>query len=608
MKTKVLLSLCMLTALYGCQVVKTPTTLTETPTKSLSCIESNSGNYQSVLAHPELGWSECFNHQQAGLLESTLEQIATLARAQQIESQDLDNLLYYLRAHSYYTNLDDLTSEQWHKLNSTLADVANMKELYNPSSSNYRLLEHLLVALYQFSGNKKNEVAAEFAAKILQQALQYTQVTTSNIQQQYQQLELYRAIGFLAYKARGQASLKEALINEELNLTKSLQSHINALKNNDWRLENALWAAGNIHYLLPEAQQKQMDKAIDEHIFSNSTFSDIEKRALFSQNYLVNSFRYHEQCDNDFAGKCLIPTIDEILPINHDCSDSLFIRATEMTGEQLEKTCAKLTSQESFFHSTINSQSQAVSNDLNTRLRVVIFDNYSEYNRWGQLFFNIGTDNGGMYIEGQPEKVGNQATFYSFEAFWNQPDFSVWNLNHEYVHYLDGRFVKFGTYGHFPSHLVWWSEGLAEYIAKQQQNNKAFNLLNTTEQEKWPTLSQIFSTNYSDGVDRIYRWSYQAIRFIFEQYPEVGQQMAKALKQDDFASYQAQLNEFSKQNQVEFLTWQIMHQPSKQQRTSVNKTKERYKKQPLYRYLYRTYLRPQHLPVNTQHLHFSNWG
>jgi microbial collagenase len=49
------------------------------------------------------------------------------------------------------------------------------------------------------------------------------------------------------------------------------------------------------------------------------------------------------------------------------------------------------------------------------------------------------------------------------------------------VHYLDGRFVKYDTYGHFPSHLVWWSEGLAEYISKGDNSVKALKLLAKTD-------------------------------------------------------------------------------------------------------------------------------
>ena len=63
------------------------------------------------------------------------------------------------------------------------------------------------------------------------------------------------------------------------------------------------------------------------------------------------------------------------------------------------------------------------------------FKNWSQYNAYGQLLFDIQTDNGGMYIEGIPSKPNNQATFFAYRQFWIAPEFAIWNLNHEYVHY-----------------------------------------------------------------------------------------------------------------------------------------------------------------------------
>lgn len=592
-----------LTTLGACQTAPDNAQVTEK-----SCVANNNGSYQAVLSDAKLGWSECFDHNSTGLFASVTARIAQLAQAQDINSKELDDLLYYLRAFSYYGSIKKLTEQDWLALNDALNNLAAMPIFNQNNDSSARLKEHLAVTLYQYGWQEKSKIDPNFVAKIQATLIEDINPSATSENEQYQILEAYRSVGFLTYQARRNKALKAALTAPKNGLLDALTARLKSHSQNDWQLNNNLWALANLHYLLPEEPQAQTDKLVSEFVFSHPALTKTEQKRLFSQNYLVNSFRYHEQCDNDFKDQCLIPTIDEALPVNHTCSDTLFIRATAMTVDELAVSCNKLTSQEAFFHKTINSQNQPVSNDLNTKLRVVIFDNYSEYNRWGQLLFNIGTDNGGMYIEGTPEKAGNQATFYSFEAFWKQPEFDVWNLNHEYVHYLDGRFVKFGTFGHYPSHLVWWSEGLAEYISVQKQNKKAFELLNKSEQKDWPTLSDIFATTYSDGTDRVYRWSYQAIRFIFENYPTQGEQMAAALKRDDFEAYSNLLKEFANQHQAEFLAWQLAKQPAKQEPVQEVNTIKTYKANPLYRYLYRTYLRPSHLPITEQHKHFSNWG
>jgi microbial collagenase len=592
-----------LTTLGACQVAPESAQVAEK-----SCVTDNNGNYQAVLSDPQLGWSECFDHNSAGLFASVTSQIKQLAQAQDFNSKEFDDLLYYLRAFSYYGSIKNLTEQDWLGLNDSLQAVAALPIYGENQGVALRIKEHLAVALYQYGWQEKSKVDPTFITQTQAKLILDINPTASSAAEQYQILEAYRTVGFLTYRARRNKDLKAALIAPENGLLDALTKGLTSQKQNNWQLNNNVWALANLHYLLPEEPQKSTDKLVSEFVFSHPDLTKTEQKQLFSQNYLVNSFRYHEQCDDDFKAQCLIPTIDEALPVNHTCSDTLFIRATAMTEDELAVSCNKLTSQEAFFHKTINSQNQPVSNDLNTKLRVIIFDNYSEYNRWGQLLFNIGTDNGGMYIEGTPEKVGNQATFFSFEAFWKQPEFDVWNLNHEYVHYLDGRFVKFGTFGHYPSHLVWWSEGLAEYISVQKQNKKAFELLNKKEQKDWPTLSDIFATTYSDGTDRVYRWSYQAIRFIFENYPTQGEQMAAALKRDDFDAYSKLLNNFANQHQAEFLAWQLAKQPAKQEPVQEINTVKTYKANPLYRYLYRTYLRPAHLPITEQHKHFSNWG
>jgi microbial collagenase len=286
-----------------------------------------------------------------------------------------------------------------------------------------------------------------------------------------------------------------------------------------------------------------------------------------------------------------------------------------MTINQLQNACNKLIDQEQFFHKTLATRKQAVANDFNQSLRVVIFNNYSEYNRFGELVFDINTNNGGMYIEGTPSSPTNQATFFSFEAFWSQPAFKVWNLNHEYVHYLDGRFVKYGTFGHFPSHLVWWSEGIAEYISKGNDNPKVAKLLMDTTQDKWPNLQDIFATTYDDGSKRVYQWSYLAQQFIFTFYPEQGQQLAYYLKTDYFDGYKTLLDELAVKHQHEFELW--LYQQLKIARNSKNKatasdlSKDKILKNKahgIYRYLYRDYLYPQHLPKTDRHNHISNFG
>lgn len=576
----------------------------------VSCIVPlNNASFNDVLSDEDKGWDECFDHNASGLLQSVITQSSLLLKQGQQSDKTLEQMLYYLRAFSYYGNLKQIDEATWLRLDSLLTQLSASSIFFENNDSAKRLQEHYLVSIYRFYN--ENVLAKNIAKhlptiiRLYKQSHLLDDGIAVSKQSQYTLIELYRTFGFLSYLARKNDALKNALTAEFLPLSSILVATINQWSDDNWQLDHNLWSLANLYVLLSPENQKKLDDKVKNAVFSSSKLSKVQAKQHFSQTYLANSFRYLDSCQQDFKGYCEIPTIDDILPINHQCSDSLFIRATTMTDEQLNTSCERLIGQEQFFHETLVTNTNAVANDFNKSLRVIIFDNYSDYNRYGQLVFNIGTNNGGMYIEGTPSDPNNQATFYSFQAFWKNPEFSVWNLNHEYVHYLDGRFVKYGSFGHFPSHVVWWSEGIAEYISKVDVNPKAFKLLSEVNESDWPSLSDIFATTYKDGADRVYRWSYLAHRFIIGLNLKYTPMLSTTLKTDFFDGYKSLLDHIASKHQREFKQWLIEHRPNKQtQSIKLHK----HKATPMYRYLYRNYLMTPLLPSTDYHKHFFNVG
>ncbi|MCW8878736.1 MAG: collagenase [Kangiellaceae bacterium] len=547
-------------------------------------------------------WSLEFAHDRKGRLDAVIEYIGLYAK-QPEKSQELDQLLYYLRTYNYFAADIELTDEQSEKLNRALHETSRSNSFYSNDEQGLRLQENYLVALYLYFSNKKLHARVlEHRPNLIRILQQFSEVEALTIseQAQYTLWEAFRAAAFLGYEARRNEEMQKSLTADK-KLADTLIAITRHQKQNNWIFQHGIWSTAYIQNVSEDKDAEAIDEQM-MRIFDNASFlSENEKKFAFSNRYLVNSYRVQDDCLGSFKDRCVIPTIDEALPINHKCSDSLFIRANQMTPEQLTVSCTKLTSQESFFHELLDTKNEPTGDDFNTSLRVVIFDNYSQYNQYGSLTFNIHTNNGGMYIEGDPSKKGNQATFYSFEAFWERPEFSVWNLNHEYIHYLDGRFVKYGAFGHFPSKLVWWSEGLAEYVSKGDHNPSAFKLLKDTPLEEWPTLEQEFATTYQDGLDRTYKWSYQAIRFLAENDKQNFRELARHLKQNDFESYEKLLSELAQKHQPTFLKWQQQHLATYKPEPKAKREKPR----GLYRYLYRDYLMPKEIKYGQKHRHID---
>jgi len=252
------------------------------------------------------------------------------------------------------------------------------------------------------------------------------------------------------------------------------------------------------------------------------------------------------------AGK---PTVEGVLPLTHTCSNTLKFRAQDMTQGQFDDSCNNVAIEESYFHERLETGGLPIDNDLNEDLLMVIFDDYDQYNRYGSRLFGINTNNGGMYLEGDATDSASQAAFYAHEADWLRPEFQIWNLKHEYVHYLDGRFNLKGNFGDYPTSTVWWSEGLGEYISLEDNNAAAVALVNASGSNR--TLSDVFNTSYSNTSDEIYRWGYLAVRFMFENHMDDIRTQRITQRSADWSTYQSNLNGWGYTYEQEWQNWLI---------------------------------------------------
>ncbi|MCG9714005.1 collagenase [Shewanella insulae] len=546
------------------------------------------------------------------LLDTASLAKAVRAIAQSQDEASLDALLYYLRAFSYFGPMDKLTDAEYTALTDALNRLGDSPLILESS----RLQEHFAVTLYRYYGidnkeDKVNDQRAEQLASLLpllNQQLKRTAKQSPSQATDYALWETLRAYGMLLNVARKlpDGALNKQLIAAELDkvLLDFAASEQSLRDQQDWPRANAYWALGLYRLALPSGEEGKItpaEQALDDAMVRLAE-QDVAQRgeaakATYTLGYHVNAFAGQEAC-RDRGTVCLLPELSQVLPIRHQCSDSLYILAQDLTPDELSISCTKLTSQEADFHRLLKTQHQPTANDNNDALQVVAFKNWSQYNAYGQLLFDISTDNGGMYIEGTPSNPDNQASFFAYRQFWIASEFAIWNLNHEYVHYLDGRFVKYGGFGHFPRKLVWWSEGLAEYVSKGNNNPSTLKVIKEKLDEA-PDLKTIFATEYKDGLDRTYKWSYMAIRFLAEHHPEDLVRLSHYLKTDYFEGYEKLLDELAQQ-QSAFSNW-LTEQVAQFEENDTDKAPKINK---LNRYAYRDYLMPAHLKLDEAHQHF----
>ncbi|MER5867603.1 collagenase [Kitasatospora sp. NPDC002040] len=209
---------------------------------------------------------------------------------------------------------------------------------------------------------------------------------------------------------------------------------------------------------------------------------------------------------------------DAYLPVSYTCSSALRIKAQRMTTQQLQAICTSLAGQDAYFHQVVKDSGKPVAYDVNTQLEVDVFDSRSEYVRLAGYLFGANTSGGGVYMEGNPAVSGNQARFVTYRDD-TLSAFTIKNLNHEYTHYLDGRYDMYGDWNaNISTPTLWWIEGLAEYVSYGYLGKQNTWAAGEARKQTY-ALSTLFDTTQQDDQNRIYAWGYLAVYYLMEQRP-----------------------------------------------------------------------------------------
>ncbi|MEK8029895.1 collagenase [Ideonella sp. DXS29W] len=249
------------------------------------------------------------------------------------------------------------------------------------------------------------------------------------------------------------------------------------------------------------------------------------------------------------------------LPIRYECGTQYVIRSQAMTSSQLSSTCTSVTQESKYFHGLVGTRKgKPVANDKNKTLELVVFDNYTEYARFSGFLFGNDTNNGGIYLEGTPSQKGNQARFLAYRADWLS-NFEIWNLNHEFAHYLDGRYNMWGGFGDYPLDVgggrqssVWWIEGFAEYMSYSYRRQYYADA--TSRAQTAPVaLSEVMRNTYDSGATRVYNWGYLAARYILERQPQEQKTFLPMMRMGDYDQYSTYIKGLGTSLDKDFSEW-----------------------------------------------------
>ncbi|MFE0464852.1 collagenase [Kitasatospora sp. NPDC058965] len=205
------------------------------------------------------------------------------------------------------------------------------------------------------------------------------------------------------------------------------------------------------------------------------------------------------------------------LPQTMAC-DNRTIMAQSLSADDLNAVCASLRNQDPYFHSLVKD-SGPIPGQYESTVRMVVFASQRDYAIYSSPIFGNDTDNGGETLTGNPTDPANKPVSIEYQKPYDDGFVArVWNLNHEYTHYLDGVYNTKGTFAQetvVPD--IWYVEGLAEYVSYSYRGVTYDDATAQAALHKYK-LSDLWQTQYGDTT-RVYNWGYLAVRYMFEKHP-----------------------------------------------------------------------------------------
>ncbi|WP_052442955.1 collagenase [Streptacidiphilus neutrinimicus] len=263
----------------------------------------------------------------------------------------------------------------------------------------------------------------------------------------------------------------------------------------------------------------------------------------------------YDAADCSTYGTCDLPAKLTAAVLTHQlvCDNRTF-ETEDLTADELHTVCTSLRGEDTFFHNLVKDSGSV--NPYGKTIDLAVFANQADYVTYSWAIFGNDTDNGGETMM-DPTDPSNQPVSVMYRKAWNDGfPANVWNLNHEYTHYLDGVYDMKGT---FSDELVvpdvWWIEGVAEY--------ESYTYRGTTDTEAMAEaanhtykLSTIFQNTYdnSDTI-RTYPWGYLAVRYMFEKHPDVVAAMLSHFRTGDFQGAYQVYNSIGTGYDADFDSW-----------------------------------------------------
>lgn len=195
------------------------------------------------------------------------------------------------------------------------------------------------------------------------------------------------------------------------------------------------------------------------------------------------------------------------------------------------------------FGQAINNPTPESTNDS---IELLLFANEVDYQEYMDAFVGYGSDAGGLYLE-------SNSTLYTYERDPNESRFTVEHLiQHEYTHYLTGRYVFPGLWsdpGYHEEPKGWIDEGVAEYFAELELDENGVyistaptgRLLDICDNTSNQSLSTLIAqrAGYDEPGTFSYDLAWSFVKYLIENHPASINNLLRSFREDSYQLDQA---------------------------------------------------------------------
>ncbi|MFJ9282522.1 collagenase [Kitasatospora aureofaciens] len=272
--------------------------------------------------------------------------------------------------------------------------------------------------------------------------------------------------------------------------------------------------------------------------------------------YTAYNANQYDNAQCSYYGTCDLPgkLTAAVLPNTLVC-DNRTIRTEGLSPEELSTVCESLRGEDTFFHNLVKDNG-AVPDQYGKTITLAVFSSREDYQTYSWAIYGNSTDNGGETIMDVTDP-NNRPVSVMYQKAWNDGfPANVWNLNHEYTHYLDN---IYDMKGNFSTEIsvpdIWWIEGVAEYESYAYRGTTDTQAMDEAAAHRYK-LSTIFQNTYdnSDTV-RTYPWGYLAVRYMFEKHPADVQNVLGHFRTGDYQGGYAVYNGLGTSYDADFDSW-----------------------------------------------------